>query len=209
MSVASIGRSGSSLDQMAALIDRKQVMLERDATKRLTGRCEINDAYVGGERAGASAVEGHAVCRRGRDNRRGKAGSTEAASGNQLLYNGNLRFTKCSIREGLRNQQAQLWPASNAMDWHGQGWFADPLTAMTYNIRRSSVSDVQLQPEPPAPNLSWSAEHARPLHEPAKHEIQPAKQFRAQVSLRALGHASVGPAGTDRPNSDSGRRRRG
>ena len=28
----------------------KQVMLERDATKRLTGRVEIDDAYLGGER---------------------------------------------------------------------------------------------------------------------------------------------------------------
>ena len=30
----------------------KQVMLERDATKRLTGRVEIDDAYLGGERSG-------------------------------------------------------------------------------------------------------------------------------------------------------------
>jgi hypothetical protein len=30
----------------------KQVMLERDATKRLTGRIEIDDAYLGGERSG-------------------------------------------------------------------------------------------------------------------------------------------------------------
>jgi hypothetical protein len=30
----------------------KQVMLERDATKRLTGRFEIDDAYLGGERSG-------------------------------------------------------------------------------------------------------------------------------------------------------------
>ena len=27
----------------------KQVMLERDATKRLNGRVEIDDAYLGGE----------------------------------------------------------------------------------------------------------------------------------------------------------------
>jgi len=30
----------------------KQVMLERDATKQLTGRVELDDAYVGGERSG-------------------------------------------------------------------------------------------------------------------------------------------------------------
>ena len=33
----------------------KQVMLERDARKRLTGRIEIDDAYLGGERSGGSA----------------------------------------------------------------------------------------------------------------------------------------------------------
>ena len=36
----------------------KQVMLERDATKRLTGRIEIDDAYLGGERAGGKRDRG-------------------------------------------------------------------------------------------------------------------------------------------------------
>ena len=36
----------------------KQVMLERDATKRLTGRVEIDDAYLGGERAGGKRGRG-------------------------------------------------------------------------------------------------------------------------------------------------------
>jgi transposase-like protein len=36
----------------------KQVMLERDATKRLTGRIEIDDAYLGGERAGGKRGRG-------------------------------------------------------------------------------------------------------------------------------------------------------
>ena len=30
-----------------------QAMMERDATKRLTGRIEIDDAYLGGERTAA------------------------------------------------------------------------------------------------------------------------------------------------------------
>jgi len=38
----------------------KQVMLERDATKRLTGRVEIDDAYVGGQRAGGKRGRGAA-----------------------------------------------------------------------------------------------------------------------------------------------------
>src|SRR5689334_19196717 len=74
----------------------KQVMLERDATKRLTGRIEIDDAYLGGERAGGKRGSRgpwqDTVCRRGRDDRRRKAGSTEAASGHQLLCSGNLRL---------------------------------------------------------------------------------------------------------------------
>ena len=36
----------------------QQVMLERDATKRLTGRIEIDDAYLGGERHGGKRGRG-------------------------------------------------------------------------------------------------------------------------------------------------------
>jgi hypothetical protein len=36
----------------------KQVMLERDATKRLSGRIEIDDAYLGGERSGGKRGRG-------------------------------------------------------------------------------------------------------------------------------------------------------
>jgi transposase-like protein len=36
----------------------KQVMLERDAAKQLTGRVEIDDAYLGGERAGGKRGRG-------------------------------------------------------------------------------------------------------------------------------------------------------
>src|SRR3978361_1936074 len=38
----------------------KQVMFERDAKKRLTGRVEIDDAYVGGERTGGKRGRGAA-----------------------------------------------------------------------------------------------------------------------------------------------------
>ena len=36
----------------------KQVMMERDATKKLTGRIEIDDAYLGGERCGSERGRG-------------------------------------------------------------------------------------------------------------------------------------------------------
>src|SRR6202034_3507927 len=36
----------------------KQVMLERDATKRLSGRIELDDAYLGGERTGGKRGRG-------------------------------------------------------------------------------------------------------------------------------------------------------
>jgi hypothetical protein len=42
----------------------KQVMLERDATKRLTGRVEIDDAYLGGERFGGKRGRGTPARRR-------------------------------------------------------------------------------------------------------------------------------------------------
>ena len=38
----------------------KQVMLERDASKQLTGRVEIDDAYLGGERSGGKRGRGAA-----------------------------------------------------------------------------------------------------------------------------------------------------
>ena len=38
----------------------KQVMMERDAAKQLTGRVEIDDAYVGGERSGGKRGRGAA-----------------------------------------------------------------------------------------------------------------------------------------------------
>ena len=37
-----------------------QVMLERDAAKKLSGRIEIDDAYVGGERRGGKRGRGAA-----------------------------------------------------------------------------------------------------------------------------------------------------
>jgi len=40
----------------------KQVMLERDAAKPLTGRIEIDDAYLGGERSGGKLAETRSVC---------------------------------------------------------------------------------------------------------------------------------------------------
>jgi hypothetical protein len=42
----------------------KQAMLKRDATKRLTGRVEIDDAYLGGERSGGERRRGAPARRR-------------------------------------------------------------------------------------------------------------------------------------------------
>ena len=41
-----------------------QAMMERDATKRLTGRIEIDDAYLGGERNGGSGAAARLARRR-------------------------------------------------------------------------------------------------------------------------------------------------
>ena len=88
-------------------------MLERDATKRLTGRIEIDDAYLGGERSGGKRGRGAPgktpFVARCRDDRRGKAGSPEAATGHQLL---------CNLDRGVRQAQPrsklfrrQRWPS--------------------------------------------------------------------------------------------------
>jgi hypothetical protein len=50
------GAKGSSGPNWNIKHKLKQVTLERDATKRLTGRVEIDDAYLGGERNEASAA---------------------------------------------------------------------------------------------------------------------------------------------------------
>jgi hypothetical protein len=83
----------------------KQVMLERDATKRLTGRVEIDDVYLGGEQcrrqAGSRGSWQDTVRRRGRDDRRGQAGSTEVTSGHQLLCIGDFRLRQAKPRPDL------------------------------------------------------------------------------------------------------------
>ena len=91
----------------------KQVMLERDASKRLTGRIEIDDAYLGGERSGGKRGRGgvwqDAVRRRCRDHYRGKAGSPEAAPGHQLLCKLDRRVRQAQPRPRLLCRQR--WPS--------------------------------------------------------------------------------------------------
>ena len=69
-----------------------QVMMERDATKPLSGRVEIDDAYLGGERSG---------CKRGR-------GAPETASGDQLLQPRAVEFRQAQPRSEVRG--CQRWP---------------------------------------------------------------------------------------------------
>src|SRR5512132_2922475 len=56
----------------------KQVMMERDAKKRLIGRLEMDDAHLGGQRSGGKRGRGagqDADRRHRRDHRRGPAGA--------------------------------------------------------------------------------------------------------------------------------------
>src|SRR5512132_2311620 len=60
----------------------KQVMMERDAKKRLIGRLEMDDAYLGGQRSGGKRGRGgrqDANRRHRRDHRRGPAGAPQTA----------------------------------------------------------------------------------------------------------------------------------
>ena len=99
----------------------QQVMLERDAAKQLTGRVEIDDAYLGGERSGGkrgrgapgktpfvaaveTTPEGKPVrlkLRRRRNHAGGQAGSPEAASGRQVLQPFHLRLRQAQPRSCL------------------------------------------------------------------------------------------------------------
>ena len=91
----------------------KQVMLERDATKRLTGRVEIDDAYLGGERSGGKQDQGApgktpfvaAV----ETTAEGKAGSPEAAPCHQLLRKLDRRVRQAQPRSKLLCRQR--WPS--------------------------------------------------------------------------------------------------
>src|SRR5512147_1914573 len=67
----------------------KQVMMERDATKRLIGRVEMDDAYLGGQRSGGKRGRGPAGNtdrRHRRDHRRGPAGAPQTAPGARLPH---------------------------------------------------------------------------------------------------------------------------
>ena len=80
----------------------KQVMLERDADKRLTGRIEINDAYLGGERSGG---------RRGR----GTPGKTPFVAAVETTTDGKpvrLKLRRvdqflCNLDRGVRQAQSR------------------------------------------------------------------------------------------------------
>jgi ribosomal protein L37AE/L43A len=76
----------------------KQVMLERDATKRLSGRIEIDDAYLGGERSGGRRGRGAPGKNSSPLSRRPprEAGAAEAAPGHQFL---------CNLDRGVRQAQ--------------------------------------------------------------------------------------------------------
>ena len=84
-------------------------MLERDATKRLSGRIEIDDAYLGGERSGGARPR-DAVRRRCRDHRRGKAGSPEAAPGHQRRRGGRAhQVVKTGSGPSVARTPASKW----------------------------------------------------------------------------------------------------
>jgi len=85
-----------------------QAMMERDATKRLTGRIEIDDAYLGGERAGG---------KRGR----GAAGKTPIVAAVETTPERKPRRLRLTVVKGFRKKEVEklakrdLAPGSNVV----------------------------------------------------------------------------------------------
>ena len=73
-----------------------QVMLERDDKKQLSGRIEMDDAYLGGERTG---------CKRGR----GAAGKTPFVAAVETTDNGDPVRIKLNVVKGFRSTEIKKW----------------------------------------------------------------------------------------------------
>jgi hypothetical protein len=86
-----------------------QVMMGRDASKRLSGRVELDDAYLGGERSGGKRGRGTSgktpFVAAVETPPRGKAGASEAASGHPLLEPLTVDFCQAEPRSGVRGRQ--------------------------------------------------------------------------------------------------------
>jgi hypothetical protein len=88
----------------------QQVMLERDAKKRLGGRVEMDDAYVGGERVGGKRGRGAAgktpfvaAVETTPDGK--QAGAPEAFPGDRFLWRGDCRFRQTQPDACVRSVQ--------------------------------------------------------------------------------------------------------
>src|SRR5512144_98244 len=88
----------------------KQVMMERDAKKRLIGRVEMDDAYLGGQRSGGKRGRGAAgktPHRHRRDYARGQAGAPQAAPGAGLPAQRDRGLRQA--QPGCRLHRRQRW----------------------------------------------------------------------------------------------------
>jgi len=79
-----------------------QVMLERDHTKPLSGRIEVDDAYIGGERTG---------CKRGR----GAEGKTPFIAAVQTTADGKPQKIKLTVLPGFRKKAITEWTQQHAL----------------------------------------------------------------------------------------------
>ena len=77
-------------------------MLERDHTKPLSGRIEVDDAYIGGERTG---------CKRGR----GAEGKTPFIAAVQTTVDGKPQKIKLTVLPGFRKKAITEWTQQHAL----------------------------------------------------------------------------------------------
>src|SRR5262252_4020790 len=75
-----------------------QVMMERDAAKRLTGRIEVDDAYLGGERNGGKRGRGYADRGGGRNHTTRPANPLEVTPGERLPLRRDRRLGEAQFQ---------------------------------------------------------------------------------------------------------------
>jgi hypothetical protein len=111
-------KAATKLDAGNTLLVLRQVtwrglaqVMERDATKQLSGRIELDDAYLGRECTGGKRGRGapgqDTVRRRRRDRARGQAGAPEAAPGLQILQPLAFDLRQAEARSDV--QGGQRW----------------------------------------------------------------------------------------------------
>ena len=106
----------------------KQVMMERDAKKRLIGRLEMDDAYLGGQRSGGKRGRGAAgktpivATSRSAPARATKPSSRLPSSGSTPLSATSRRRSSAPIGRSATSTSRAIWPSSSTASTAATIW---------------------------------------------------------------------------------------